>query len=369
MDVSNPLSKLLFSGPLGSANEPLASLPPVSARKTFQRDHTALTQVQPHASSLGGWERLPSSESFRSNSALRELAQYCRDRHLLPRQSPETDQTELDTCGVTPVGSEQEEQKQTVSADQTEFQSSSLASSLVQKDASHCYTTREKRTTTRKARFSKTLTPGTIDEDWVPLDVEGIQSSSRISSSFSHSTSNRDERQKDSSTSHKREMNAWSWGDEEEPCTVTLSGMYQQHTEVKEHQTNEEKRAPLSSSSKTGFTGGVEHKLQPVLQPDLSVSDQSGSSFRKRSKGDTVCEEENREEWDMDNEEGEEDEETLRKKFEQEVLAAGGDFYDTSADEEDEKWVYKHLRVGDKKSDAILSCPGCFTPVCYQCQR
>ncbi|PHJ22200.1 e2f-associated phosphoprotein [Cystoisospora suis] len=369
MNVSNPLAKLLFSDPLGSANEPSTFLPPVSTRKIFQRDHTALNQVQPSASSLGDCERLPSSESIRCNSALRELALYCRDRHLLPGHSPQTDQTKLDTSLVTPGGAEQVGQRQTVFADKSEFQGSSSASSLVHKNVSHCYTTKENRTTTRKAYSSKTRTLGTIDEDWVPLDVEGICSSSSISSSLSGSARNGDERQKDFSTSHKREMIAWNWGDEEEPCTVTLSGMYQQHVEEKEHQSNEEKRDLLSSSSKTDFTLGAGHKLQPILQPDLSLSDQSGSSIKRRNKGDTVCDEEKKEEWDMDNEEDEEDEETLRKKLEQEVLAAGGDFYDTSADEEDEKWVCKHLRVGDKKSDAILSCPGCFTPVCYQCQR
>lgn len=45
------------------------------------------------------------------------------------------------------------------------------------------------------------------------------------------------------------------------------------------------------------------------------------------------------------------------------------ELYDATADEEDEAFVRNTLREGDGKSDAILCCPACFTPVSYQCQR
>ena len=43
------------------------------------------------------------------------------------------------------------------------------------------------------------------------------------------------------------------------------------------------------------------------------------------------------------------------------------EFYDPDADAKDEKWVDK-LRKGHH-SDAILSCPLCFTTVCVDCQQ
>lgn len=85
---------------------------------------------------------------------------------------------------------------------------------------------------------------------------------------------------------------------------------------------------------------------------------------------------------------------------EQPNLVYGHDFYDHRADDEDEVYVYQHLRSGVKeqvsdqrdgekqlsggigsqhhdtmkvykprKSDAILSCPSCFNIVCMDCQR
>ena len=67
------------------------------------------------------------------------------------------------------------------------------------------------------------------------------------------------------------------------------------------------------------------------------------------------------------------------------------ELYDTNADEEDEAYVYSHLRSGveesvriqqpnsqkiedlkvlkPRNSDAILSCPCCFVIVCMDCQR
>jgi hypothetical protein len=42
-------------------------------------------------------------------------------------------------------------------------------------------------------------------------------------------------------------------------------------------------------------------------------------------------------------------------------------FYDPDADDADEAWMAK-ARLS-KASDAILSCPGCFTTVCVECQR
>ena len=43
------------------------------------------------------------------------------------------------------------------------------------------------------------------------------------------------------------------------------------------------------------------------------------------------------------------------------------EFYDSEADESDQAWMQKQ-RQG-RRSDAILSCPGCVTTVCVDCQR
>ena len=56
-----------------------------------------------------------------------------------------------------------------------------------------------------------------------------------------------------------------------------------------------------------------------------------------------------------------EDEEALGLK------TAPAEFYDPAADDLDEKWASKQ-RQG-RKSDAVLSCPGCLTTVCIDCQQ
>ncbi|KAJ4838859.1 hypothetical protein Tsubulata_010893 [Turnera subulata] len=43
------------------------------------------------------------------------------------------------------------------------------------------------------------------------------------------------------------------------------------------------------------------------------------------------------------------------------------EFYDSGLDEKDEEWV-KSKRKGHD-SDAVLSCPACFTTLCLECQR
>ena len=43
------------------------------------------------------------------------------------------------------------------------------------------------------------------------------------------------------------------------------------------------------------------------------------------------------------------------------------EFYDSEADDKDQAWMHKQ-RQG-RHSDAILSCPGCLTTVCIDCQR
>ncbi|XP_010546247.1 PREDICTED: E2F-associated phosphoprotein [Tarenaya hassleriana] len=43
------------------------------------------------------------------------------------------------------------------------------------------------------------------------------------------------------------------------------------------------------------------------------------------------------------------------------------EFYDSDMDDKDEMWMHK--RRGGRTSDAILSCPACFTTVCFECQR
>ncbi|CAN0909040.1 E2F-associated phosphoprotein [Linum grandiflorum] len=44
------------------------------------------------------------------------------------------------------------------------------------------------------------------------------------------------------------------------------------------------------------------------------------------------------------------------------------EFYDPKIDEKDEAWVGKQRR-GNRRSDAVLSCPACFTTLCLQSQR
>lgn len=43
------------------------------------------------------------------------------------------------------------------------------------------------------------------------------------------------------------------------------------------------------------------------------------------------------------------------------------EFYDPEADERDERWVAKQRK--GHKSDAVLSCPLCFTTLCLDCQQ
>nr|GMD44552.1 E2F-associated phosphoprotein [Ipomoea batatas] len=42
------------------------------------------------------------------------------------------------------------------------------------------------------------------------------------------------------------------------------------------------------------------------------------------------------------------------------------EFYDSDLDDKDESWVRK--KRGGRTSDAILSCPACFTTLCLDCQ-
>lgn len=43
------------------------------------------------------------------------------------------------------------------------------------------------------------------------------------------------------------------------------------------------------------------------------------------------------------------------------------EFYDPDLDDKDELWVNK--RRNGPISDAVLSCPACFTTLCLECQR
>ncbi|KAG0493715.1 hypothetical protein HPP92_004709 [Vanilla planifolia] len=43
------------------------------------------------------------------------------------------------------------------------------------------------------------------------------------------------------------------------------------------------------------------------------------------------------------------------------------EFYDPLLDEKDEQWVNKQRK--GRTSDAVLSCPACFTTLCFDCQR
>ncbi|KAK9274473.1 hypothetical protein L1049_021721 [Liquidambar formosana] len=43
------------------------------------------------------------------------------------------------------------------------------------------------------------------------------------------------------------------------------------------------------------------------------------------------------------------------------------EFYDSDLDDKDELWVHKKRK--GRNSDAVLSCPACFTTLCLECQR
>ncbi|XP_042435488.1 E2F-associated phosphoprotein-like [Zingiber officinale] len=43
------------------------------------------------------------------------------------------------------------------------------------------------------------------------------------------------------------------------------------------------------------------------------------------------------------------------------------EFYDSNLDDKDEQWV--HNKRKGQTSDAVLSCPACFTTLCLDCQR
>ena len=49
------------------------------------------------------------------------------------------------------------------------------------------------------------------------------------------------------------------------------------------------------------------------------------------------------------------------------VAQQHAEFYDSQEDDRDEQWVQQQ-RQG-RRSDAVLSCPGCLTTVCIDCQR
>ncbi len=52
------------------------------------------------------------------------------------------------------------------------------------------------------------------------------------------------------------------------------------------------------------------------------------------------------------------------------LLTEEDPLYEPSLDEENQNWVQKHFQqTQDLSSDAVLSCPGCFTIVCFASQR
>ncbi|EKX74155.1 conserved hypothetical protein [Theileria equi strain WA] len=43
------------------------------------------------------------------------------------------------------------------------------------------------------------------------------------------------------------------------------------------------------------------------------------------------------------------------------------DFYASEIDDLDDQYVKDVYRSGNKETEAVLCCAGCFTPICYQC--
>lgn len=94
-------------------------------------------------------------------------------------------------------------------------------------------------------------------------------------------------------------------------------------------------------------------RLRVCLQPEVGEEDQAASTGASCAPM--------REDGDSESSDGGE---AVKSK-----TAAFGFLYDDSLDERDSAWVRKELRLGGGETDAVLSCPGCFLPVCYQCQR
>ncbi|KAI8971239.1 E2F-associated phosphoprotein-domain-containing protein [Pilobolus umbonatus] len=68
------------------------------------------------------------------------------------------------------------------------------------------------------------------------------------------------------------------------------------------------------------------------------------------------------------------DEDPPTQRQDKEVLNDEELMYDPELDDKDEDWVNKQIEkdsfnTTEEKTDAILSCPMCFTTLCYSCQR
>ncbi|OEH74931.1 E2F-associated phosphoprotein [Cyclospora cayetanensis] len=113
--------------------------------------------------------------------------------------------------------------------------------------------------------------------------------------------------------------------------------------------TSEQKTLPSSQMPWGAFS---RPRLRVILQPDVGATQKEDISGDRKAGA-------------VDGESEESDGgEALRSK-----TADFGFLYDDSLDERDSVWVRKELRCGEGDTDAVLSCPGCFLPICYQCQR
>ncbi|OBZ87927.1 E2F-associated phosphoprotein [Choanephora cucurbitarum] len=78
----------------------------------------------------------------------------------------------------------------------------------------------------------------------------------------------------------------------------------------------------------------------------------------------------------FDSEQDSDQEDRLEKKQKHKVLSNDELLYDPDMDDRDEAWVLKQIdqdasndKPTDQKTDAILTCPMCFSTLCYSCQR
>ncbi|XP_072958146.1 uncharacterized protein [Typha angustifolia] len=78
-------------------------------------------------------------------------------------------------------------------------------------------------------------------------------------------------------------------------------------------------------------------------------------------------EESSREQKAIESEEGTVDPHELVSSDDEVDYSVKPEFYDPNIDDVDELWAHKQRK--GQNSDAILSCPACFTTLCLDCQR
>ena len=136
---------------------------------------------------------------------------------------------------------------------------------------------------------------------------------------------------------------------------------------------DESKRSNAGSPSPKGASGaGRAHRANAIHAANRAR--QSDFELGRRRPADTDAQCNNDEEWwrsdDSESSDGSEGGGTARGRRMPGADgsdAEGDRFLDPGADDLDEAWVLE--QCGGRRSDAILSCPGCLTTLCVDCQQ